>query len=336
MIRDILVSTNIKEMYKFKHLIKQPKINTMKRILTILFIALLCNTCYSQNKIELNLTKGKVYHQKMSVVMAVKQVVNNMDVNINMTINGSTAFTVTDYKTGVYDIDVAYTALSLKTDMPGGQSVSFDSEKADEKDMVSTSLGLMKNKPFHMKMNRQGKVLELTNVSHLYNLIFEKFSHLAPEEKQKLQGQIEQSFGEKAFRNNMENMMSFYPQKPVDKGSTWTMKNKVFSANVEMQMENNYKLDDVTANQYLISGTSKMSSPNTDTYYVEVNGMATKAAITGNVTANMKIDKKTGWIDESVSNMSLKGVVSIKGNDKLPEGMTIPMEISGKATISAN
>ena len=307
----------------------------MKRILTILFIALLYNTCYSQNKIELNLTKGKVYNQKMSMVMAIKQAVNNMDVNINMTMNGSTAFTVTDYKTGVYDIDVAYTALSLKTDMPGGQSLSFDSEKTDEKDVVSTSLGLMKNKPFHMKMNRQGKVLEITNVSQLYTLIFEKFSHLSPEEKQKLRGQIEQSFGEKAFRNNMENMMSFYPQKPVNKGSTWTMNNNIITANVEMQMENNYKLDDVSATQYLISGISKMSSPNTDTY-IEVNGMSTKTAITGDVTSNMKIDKKTGWIDEAISNMSLKGSVSIKGNDKLPEGITIPMEISGKATVSAN
>lgn len=307
----------------------------MKRILTILFIALLCNTCFSQNKIELNLTKGKAYNQKMSMVMAIKQAVNNMDVNINMTIGVTTAFTVMDYKMGIYDIDVAYTALSMKTDMPGRQSMSFDSEKADEKDLVSTSLGLMKNKPFHMKMSRQGKVLEITNISQLYASIFAKFPHLAPEEKQKLQAQIEQSFGEKAFRNNMENMMSFYPQKPVDKGSTWTMKNNIFSANVEMQMENNYKLDEVTATQYLISGVSKMSSPNTDTY-VKVNGMSTKTAITGDVTANMKIDKKTGWIDESVSNMSLKGIVSIKGNDKLPEGITIPMEISAKATISAN
>jgi len=321
-------------MFKF-NIYQTAKINAMKRILTILFIALLCNTCYSQNKIELNLTKGKVYNQKMSMVMAIKQAVNNMDVNINMTINGSTAFTVTDYKAGVYDINVAYTALSVKTDMQGGQSISFDSEKADEKDVVSTSLGLMKNKPFHMKMNRQGKVLEITNVNQLFTSVFEKFSHLAPEEKQKLQGQIEQSFGEKAFRNNMENMMSFYPQKPVGKGSTWTMKNNIVSANVEMQMENNYKLDEVTATQYLISGISKMSSPNTDTY-VEVNGMSAKTAITGDVTANMKIDKKTGWIDEAISSMSLKGSVSIKGNDKLPDGITIPMEISGKATISAN
>ncbi len=63
--------------------------------------------------------------------------------------------------------------------------------------------------------------------------------------------------------------------------------------------------------------------------------MSTKTAITGDVTSNMKIDKKTGWIDEAISNMSLKGSVSIKGNDKLPEGITIPMEISGKATASS-
>lgn len=307
----------------------------MKRILSIVFIALLCNASYAQNKIELNLTKGKVYSNKMSMLMNIKQSVNNTEMNINMTVNCSTAYTVTEDKAGVYDIDVAYTALSMKTDMPGGKSMSFDSEKADEKDMVSSSLGLMKNKPFHMKMNRQGKVLEITNVSHVFSSMFEKFPNLSAEEKQKLQGQIEQSFGEKAFRNNMENMMSFYPQKPVGKGSTWTMSNNVISANVEMQMDNTYKLDEVTATQYVISGTSKMSSPNKDSY-VEINGMSAKTAITGDVNGSMKINKKTGWIDESISNMSLKGVVSIKGNDKLPDGLTIPMEISGKVTVSAN
>lgn len=310
--------------------------NTMKRRLTFILVTFFCSACYAQNKIELNLTKGQVYLQRMSMVMTIKQTINKTEMLINMTINGTTAFTVTDVKDGVYDIDVAYKSLAVKTEMPGGQSISFDSEKEDKNDTVSTTLGLMKDKPFHMKMNKQGKLLAISNVTHLYSSVFEKFPNLTPLQKQKLQAQIEQSFGEKAFKNNLENMMAFYPQSAVSKGSKWTVKNTVTSAaNVDMQVDNNYTLDEVTAGQYLISGVSKMTSPNADTY-IQINGMFAKTDITGNVTASMKVDKKSGWIEESASSMNLKGIVSFKANDKMPEGMTIPMEISGKTTITSN
>jgi hypothetical protein len=307
----------------------------MKPSLTFIIVAFFCSACYSQNKIELNLTKGKVYLQKMSVVMSIKQTINKTDVLINMDIKGTTAFTVTDVKEGVYDIDVAYKALAMKTDIPGGQSISFDSERKDEKDTISTSLGLMKDKGFNMKMNKQGKILNISNVAHLYSSVFEKFPNLSPLARQKLQAQIEQSFGEKAFKNNMANMMAFYPETAISKGGKWTVKSTTSSANMDMQLENNYTLDDVTDGQYVISSVSKMTSPNTGTF-TEANGMSVKTDITGNVTASMKLNRKSGWIEEAASNMSIKGSVSIKANDSMPEGMTIPMEISGKSTFSAN
>lgn len=307
----------------------------MKRHLTFILVTFFCSACYAQNKIELNLTKGQVYQQKMSMVMAIKQTINKAEMLINMTITGTTAFTVTDVKDGVYDIDVAYKTLSSKTDIPGGGSISFDSEKEDKNDTVSMSLGLMKNKPFHMKMNKQGKLLSISNVPNLYSSVFEKFPNLTPLQRQKLQAQIEQSFGEKAFKNNLENMMAFYPQSAISKGSKWTVKNTVASATMDMQMDNNYTLDEVTAGQYLISGVSKMTIPNAGTYK-EINGMLAKTDITGDVTTSMKIDKKSGWVEESASSMTLKGIVSFKANDKMPEGMTIPMEVSGKTTVTSN
>jgi len=307
----------------------------MKRSLILILAAFFCNACYAQNKIELNLIKGQVYQQKMSMVMTIKQTFNKAEMLINMTINGTTAFTVTDVKDGVYDIDVAYKALSLKTDIPGGRSISFDSEKEDKTDTVSTSLGLMKNKPFQMKMNKQGELLALSNVNQLFSLVFEKFPKLTPLQKQKLQAQIEQSFGEKAFKNNLENMMAFYPRTPVSKGSKWSVKNTVASANMDMEVDNNYTLEEVTAGQYFISGISKMSAPNAGTFR-EINGMLTKSDITGDFTTNMKVNKKSGWIEESASNMNLQGTVSFKPNDKMPDGMTIPMEIRANTTITAN
>lgn len=321
-------------MFKFNYLSIKPR-NTMKRRLTFILVTFFCSACYAQNEIELNLTKGQVYQQRMSMVMAIKQTINKTEMLVKMTINGTTAFTVTDINDGVYDIDVAYKALAVKADIPGGQSISFDSKKEDINDTVSTSLGLMKDKPFHMKMNKQGKLLAISNVTHLYSSVFEKFPNLTPLQKQKLLAQIEQSFGEKAFKNNLGNMMAFYPQSAISKGSKWTVKNTVASANMDMQMDNNYTLDEVTSSQYLISGVSKLTSPNAGTD-IKINGMFATTDITGDVTISMKVNKNSGWIEESTSNMNLKGNISIKANDKMPEGMTIPMEISGTTTITAN
>jgi hypothetical protein len=307
----------------------------MKRSLTFLLFTLFCAASLAQNKIELNLNKGQVYSQKSSTVMGIKQKMNSVELVINMTINGTTTYKVTDLKDDVYDIDVVYKTLYVKSDLPGGKSLIFDSEKQDKSDTLSMSMAMMKDKPFHMKMNRQGKVLEISNIDNLYSSIFATFPQLSALQKQKLKQQIEQSFGEKAFRNNLQNVMAFYPRNTVIKGSKWGTNSTFTSANMEMQVSSNFTLDDVNESQYVISGTSKMTVPNADVFK-EINGRSTKANISGNVITNMKINKKTGWIEESVSTMDLKGAVTFKADEKMPQGMTIPMEVSGKTTLTSN
>jgi len=307
----------------------------MNRSLTFFVFILFCSACFAQNKIELNLTKGQVYMQKTSMVMGIKQTMNSQDVLINVTLNGTTSYKVTDLKDGVYDIDVAYKTLYIKSELPDGKSLIFDSEKQDKTDTMSMSMAVMKDKPFHMKMNRQGKLLAVSNIDNLYSSIFAAFPKLSALQKQKLKTQIEQSFGEKAFKDNLQNMMAFYPQNSVVKGSKWGTNSTATSANMEMQVSNNFTLDDVTESQYIISGTSKITVPNADVFK-EINGMSAKTNMSGNVTTKMKVNKKTGWIEESTSQMNTKGAVTFKASDKMPKGMTIPMEITAKTTLTAN
>lgn len=66
--------------------------------------------------------------------------------------------------------------------LPNG-IMEFSSEKNDEKDIFSTILGVMKNKPFLVKMTKAGKVNEVKNIESVFSNIYDKFPQLTDIQK---------------------------------------------------------------------------------------------------------------------------------------------------------
>ena len=172
----------------------------MKRILNFVFALILMTSCQAQKeKLELNLTKGEIYTQKMISNMSVIQDINGQKVNINMSISGKMTYKVTDIQNSIYDIEVRYESLSMRMNLPNGV-MEFSSEKNDEKDIFSSLLGIMKDKPFFVKMTKAGKINEVKNVEALFSNMFEKFPQLTEVQKQQIQSQLMQAYGEKHLK----------------------------------------------------------------------------------------------------------------------------------------
>jgi hypothetical protein len=62
--------------------------------------------------------------------------------------------------------------------------------------------------------------------------------------------------------------------------------------------------------------------------------MPLKYDLTGAMTSDIKIDKKTGWTINAMINQSIKGTAYIKDNPQIPGGMTIPMTMNNEMTIT--
>ncbi len=304
----------------------------MKRILNLLIGLVLLTSCQAQKeKLELHLTKGEIYNQKMVSNVSILQTINGQQVNMKISINAKMTYKVTDIQNSVYDMEVRYESLIMKMSLPNGE-MEFSSEKNDESDIFSTILGTMKNKPFLVKMTKTGKVNEVKNIELVFLNMFDKFPQLSDVQKQQIKGQIMQAYGEKAFKGNIEMCSAIFSDSPVSKGDKWTINTQLESA-MSAKMETVYELKDNTDSYYQILGNSKIETADKDAY-IESNGMPLKYDMIGTMTSDIKTNKKTGWTISAMINQSIKGTAYVKDNPQLPGGMAIPMTMNNVMTIT--
>ena len=304
----------------------------MKRILNLLIVFVLLTSCQAQKeKLELNLTKGEIYNQKMVSNVTIIQTINGQLVNMKISINAEMTYKVADFQNSVYDMEVCYETLVMKMILPNGQ-MEFSSEKNDGSDIFSTILGTMKNKPFFVKMTNTGKVIEVKNIDALFSDMFDKFPQLSDVQRQQIREQIMQAYGEKAFKGNIEMCSAIFSDSPVSKGDKWVI-NTQLEAGMSAKMETEYEFKGVADSYYHILGNSVIETADKDAY-VESNGMPLQYDMAGTMSSDIKIDKETGWTMSAIINQSIKGTAYVKDNPQIPGGMPIPMTMNSKMTIT--
>ena len=304
----------------------------MKKILGFVFLLLLVTSCEAKKeRLELNLTKGETYTQQMASSMSILQTINGQEVKTNMSVHGNMTYKVIDIQNSVYEIEVRYESLALKMSMPGG-TMEFSSEKNDANDILSTLLGVMKNKPFLVKMTKTGKVKEVKNIENLFSDMFSKTPTLNEMQQQQIRQQLMQAYGEQAFKGNLEMCSAIFPDSTVTKGDKWVIKTKLESG-MAANMETSYELKETEDTFYIISGISKIVTADKDAY-IQSNGMPLKYDMTGTMTSEIKINRKTGWVIESKTSQTIQGTAQIKDNPQMPGGMSIPMTMNNEMTVT--
>ena len=304
----------------------------MKRIINLLIGLILLTSCQAQKeKLELNLTKGNIYTQNMTSNSTVIETLNGQQMNINMTIKAKITYRVIDIQDAVYNLEVRYESLIMKMNLPNGV-MEFSSEKNDEKDILSTILGSVKNKPFIVKMTKSGKVNEVKDIELIFSELFKNFPKLSEAQKQQIKGQLMQAYGEKAFKGNIEMCSAIFSDSRVSKGDKWTI-NTQLESGMSAKMETIYELKEITDTDCQIVGNSKITTADKDAYIV-YNGMPLKYDMAGTMTSDIRIDKNSGWILFAKIGQSIKGTAYVKDNPQIPGGMAIPMTMNTDMTIS--
>jgi len=304
----------------------------MGKIFNFFIAFVLLTSCHSQKvKLGLNLTKGEVYFQKMISNASVIQTVNGQEMKMNMILNGKMSYKVIDIQDSIYQMEVRYESLSMKMSLPSGV-MEFNSEKNDEKDIFSSILGVIKNKPFLIKMTKTGKIKEVKNINLLFSNMFEKFPQLTDMQKQQIQNQLIQAYGEQSFKGNLEMCSAIFSDSPVSKGDKWEIKTKL-ETGMDANMVSTYELKEINNSSYLISGASKIETAKKDPD-IQSNGMPLNYNLSGTMSTEIKINRKSGWVIESKISQTIKGTAEIKSNPQMPGGMVIPMTMNNEMTIT--
>ncbi|WP_321306048.1 DUF6263 family protein [Marinifilum fragile] len=303
----------------------------MKKLLTLALIlsATLCVQA-KKYKLALNLEVGKEYIQKSNAKMTITQNFNGMPIEIGMNIKGDYVFKVVGAENDQYDMEVKYRTVEMEMESAQGKS-SFSSNKASDQDIMSTMLSRMIDKPFKMIMGQNGKVIEIKGIDNLFGGMFEGFD-ITQQQKDQILAQLKQSYGAKAFKGSFEQITAIYPEGKVKLGKKWTTETNI-EAGMSVHVTTNFELKAANTEYFLLHGEGDLSS-NPNSPFVKQNGMDMKILLDGNLTSDIKIDRKTGWIIDATIVQNLSGNTELKASEQMPEGMSIPMTVKSKSVIT--
>ncbi len=304
----------------------------MKIFLTLTLTWITIALCYSQSvDLSFKLENGKEYKQVIHSKSTIIQEVNGQKMEMGMTTIGSMTFLVKTIDEEGYIMDTRFDELSIVMKMPQ-ETMEFSSEKHNVNDIFSTILAAMKNKPFEVYMSKTGKITKINHLQDHWETVINQFNHLSQMEKEEIKAQVMRAYGPEAIRGNIEMGTAIYPDEPVNIGDQWTIHTKLKSR-MSAKMSTDYVFADLTSDYALIKGNSIIESADNDAY-IESSGVSMKFDVTGSMTSEIKVDKKTGWIREAIIHQNIKGDAYIQENPQLPHGMKIPMIMKNEMLIT--
>ncbi len=304
----------------------------MKTIHTFIFLFIILFSAEAKKvDLKLKLETGKEYRQKMVSESNIIQEISGQKMDMVMSITGEMLFKVNDYQNGVYDMDVNYERLAMSIKMPQ-MTMEFSSEKEDENDVLSKILASMKGKVFNIKMTDKGKVTEVNNIETIYESAFDNLPQITEQQIAQIREQIARAYGKDAFKGSIEMAIAVFPDKKVKKGESWEVDTELKSG-MQADVTTTYTLVEIHPDYFLIKGDSKIVTADKDAY-VKMNGMPMRYDLSGTMASVIRIGSDTGWIVEAEIKQDIGGDAYIKENEKLPDGMVIPMVMKTTMTVT--
>ena len=217
---------------------------------------------------------------------------------------------------GVATVQTSFEAVRMEMDTPSGK-MSYDS--ANPSDLVKASTFMFRpnarlaNASFTMKLNREGKVLELSG--------FEKtMSGLLPPEQEGgaiaagMNAQIKHMYSDQSMKQMMDTSLNILPDRPVAAGGTW---NRQISAEMPvigtMTEQGTYTLErvDEKEGQKVAHITSKAQlSMNAPAPYA---GMLKSSMKSGATSGEIDFDIEQGCLLRQVQNIRMEIETTLLG-----------------------
>lgn len=297
----------------------------MKKILLAGVLAIISVSSYAQKvKPALKLIKGNTYYLATTAHSVVKQTINGQVNNIDMIIDGKMSFKVLNADDSLYYMEVNYTKVGMKMQLPTG-NVAFDSDNKDTTNIMARIMAGLTNKPFTASLTKSGRIKSIENAENMITSMIDGFKEVPVAQKEQLKGQLSQSFGSAALKSNLEMAMSVLPETAVTKNDKWTIKNNLEGA-MSAKIVSVYQLIDITPQSYVIHGNATLETDSTAPEKT-INNMPMKYNMKGVMVSDVIVDKATGWISSSKIKQNIDGTVEIKDNPKVPGGLTFPMSV---------
>jgi hypothetical protein len=248
---------------------------------------------------------------------------------INMNVGPSMQMDMSNYYSmdviaddaGTKTISTRYDRFKMKMNAMG-MNLEVDTDKPlpsmgdDEKDpmkMMNKVLGAIKGRKFMMKINPEGRVIEISGLEEMATSIADSFNLGADTKKQVEEG-FSKTFNEKSMRDQFERVLYIFPNKEIKVGDSWK-KTTTPGGEVGGTYNSTYKVTDIEGDMVTLDEQSVIEG---DT----PKGITMKGKITGTIV----VDSRTGLVVTADQEMNFTA-----GKDGMTQEIKGKTKIKGKA-----
>lgn len=238
---------------------------------------------------------------------------------------------------GGFTIKVTYKAVKMVQDGPGGR-IDYDSSNPPA--VLPTGAGGLAGllgQSIILKMDSQGKVVEIQGVDALMANLGEK-TGASPAAKM-VMANLKEQFGDEAIKETYGNMVCF-PDSPVGPGDSWTQKLPITKP-FPMVVENVYKLSG-RQNGIASLETKATLKTNEDIPPLDMGDFKMKFNLNGTIEGTVNLDENTGFPVESKLFQKIAGQIELSKKpgagdvQPAPAVMKIPFLIESAITMETS
>lgn len=298
----------------------------MKKILLLLLVTAGTGAYAQKNLLRFNLKKDSTYHLIVDAELNIDETIAGAHQTMRTTIKGSTVHKVIEVKDTVYKMEVSYQNIEMMVSM-GQNTIDMNSD-GDTTNMFNQVFHHIINKPFTVVMSNRGLVMEVKGFDAIFNAAAGKMN--APEaQKEQMKAQMQRSFGESSLKSNFQQSFIIYPKNAIAVKGIWADQTYIDAAAISAKIQNNYTLDNVTADAYEVSGNANVLPDKAPEYKQNGQFYMRMSNITGNNQYTFVIDKKTGWVTKSKTMKHFAGNAEVKQTLTGPVIATLPTVVDG-------
>ena len=280
-------------------------------------------------RLSYELEEGETYLMEMHNEQEIKQVVLNQTMFVNTEMDIRMKYKVLAKTDSTYKITMSYDRLAMQLEMPQGSS-GFDSDNPDTTGVLASVIKSMTLLTITMTVNHQGEILEIQGLDEMT----EKIVGNMPEGEIPAQSRqmISRYLSEDAVNRNFSMGMIVYPGKSLGEGDNWEQSMEMASI-LKGELTTTYTLEELKLNEAVIAGEA-FFDVEADSADMMMIGVSMNYDMEGPVESSYLIDTRTGWLKEGTTNQKLTGNVVMPGNEQMPEGMNLKMEIVSEITLN--
>ena len=270
--------------------------------------------------LEYKLENGKTYKQSVVTSTKIKMDFMGQEMSVDMKSEVSVQYNVLGQNNGVFDIRILYKKIKMSVSDPMPMNLNIDANSPD-----SSSEGeifkLLIESSFDIQLTKLVKVLSVKGVDEF----IEKINTVG---NPQLNAALGQQISEKGIQTMIEQMSTFFPEKPVTIGESWDMNQNLSTNGIDIISKMKLTLKQVKDNIATIDCIGTLTTPEGGAV-TQIQGMDASVSVTGEQAGTILLDMKSGWIVRSDLNQKFTQNIEIMGQ-------TMKQYFESKTTVTAN